>query len=99
MQCNCYIKFCNIISLSAHRLLLLISCLAYPSALEMEVICSSETSGFLRITRRYNPENLVVCSHPRDSLKSKYMDILYVFRLMYVVILCDAVTIYMIVHS
>jgi hypothetical protein len=89
MQYNYYIKLYNIIRLSAWCLLLLISCLAYSSTLKMEAICSSETSGCLQITRGYNPEDVIVCSHPLENLKSNYMGIVYVFSLMYVVILCD----------
>jgi hypothetical protein len=35
---------------------LLVYCLAYFSTVKKEAICSSETSGCLRATRRYNPE-------------------------------------------
>jgi hypothetical protein len=35
-------------------MLLLVICLAYFSTLKMESICSSETSGSLRTTQRYN---------------------------------------------
>jgi hypothetical protein len=40
--------------LLACHLLLLVSCLVYLSSLKIEAICSSETSNFLRTTRRYN---------------------------------------------
>jgi hypothetical protein len=42
---------------SARRLPLLFSWLAYFSTLKMEAICSPETSGCLRTTRRCNPES------------------------------------------
>jgi hypothetical protein len=48
---------------SACRLLLLVSCFAYSSKLKMEVIFYSETSGYLRTTRRYNPEDLILHSY------------------------------------
>jgi hypothetical protein len=44
--------------ISAKHLLLLASCLAYSSTLKMEVIHSSETSGFLGTARNYNPETV-----------------------------------------
>jgi hypothetical protein len=48
--------------------LLLVSFLPYISILKMEALYSSETSGCLRTTRRYNPEhytffNLLPASH------------------------------------
>jgi hypothetical protein len=41
---------------SACHLLLLVSCLAYSSALKTAVLCSSKTSSSLRPTWHYNPE-------------------------------------------
>jgi hypothetical protein len=42
---------------SARRLLLQVSSLAYSSISKMVAICSSETSGGLRTSRRYNAES------------------------------------------
>jgi hypothetical protein len=42
------------------HLLLLVSCLAYYSALKMGVICSCETSGFLQTIRHYSPGGLTL---------------------------------------
>jgi hypothetical protein len=43
-------------STAAYYLLLLVSCLAYPLTMEMEVIHSSEMSGFLQTRQCYNRE-------------------------------------------
>jgi hypothetical protein len=44
-------------SLSACCPLLVVSCLAKFPTLKMDAICCPETTGFLRTTRRYNPED------------------------------------------
>jgi hypothetical protein len=45
----------------------LLSCLAYSSTLQMEAVCSSETSvDFQRTTRRYIPEDRTL--HPYTAL-------------------------------
>jgi hypothetical protein len=56
--------------LRSSHLLLMISCLAYSPTLRIEAICYSETWGFLRTKRRYNPENRDLHSHLRDNLRS-----------------------------
>jgi hypothetical protein len=42
---------------TAFRLILLVSYLAFPSNLKIEAICSSETSGCLRVTKCFNSED------------------------------------------
>jgi hypothetical protein len=37
----------------------LVSCLVYSLTLKLEAICPSETSVFLRTTRRFNPDNSI----------------------------------------
>jgi hypothetical protein len=50
---------------------MLVSCKAYYSTLEMEAICSSETSvDFQRATLRYIPEDSALHSHRCENLKS-----------------------------
>jgi hypothetical protein len=51
---------------------MLVSCLAYSSILKMEAICSSETSGCLRTTWGYNPED---CSLRYKSMRTKRIDL------------------------
>jgi hypothetical protein len=54
----------------ARNLQLLASCLAYFSTLKMKVICSSETSVFLRTKRRYSQEDRTLHSYHHENLKS-----------------------------
>jgi hypothetical protein len=52
-------------------LFLLVFCLAYSSTLMMEAICSSQTSGYLRTTGRYNSQDRTlhsVCLQDRTDL-------------------------------
>jgi hypothetical protein len=50
---------------------MLISCLAYPSTLKMEVTCSTETSvDFQRTTWRYIPEDRTLHNHRCENVKS-----------------------------
>jgi hypothetical protein len=50
---------------------MLVSYLTYLSTLNMEAICTSETSvDFRRITRRYVLENGILNNHLRENLKS-----------------------------
>jgi hypothetical protein len=60
----------SIFSLLSWRQILPISCLAYSSTLKTGAICSSETSGFLRTTRRYNAEDRTLHNHRRENLRS-----------------------------
>jgi hypothetical protein len=53
------------------RLILIVSCLAYSPTLKMEAICSSETLGSLRTTRRYNPDDRILHSYRHENLKSE----------------------------
>jgi hypothetical protein len=69
------------------------SLLGLPCGTRMESVRSSETSCCLQITQHYNPEELIVCSHPLENIKSNCTGIVYI------VILCDAVTNYMRAHS
>jgi hypothetical protein len=49
----------------------LVSCLAYSSTLEIEVICFCETSvDFQRTTRPYFPEDIVLHNHCCENLNS-----------------------------
>jgi hypothetical protein len=50
--------------------LLLVSCLAFPSTLNMEAICSSETSGYPHTKQHYNPEDCTLHSHCCRNLRS-----------------------------
>jgi hypothetical protein len=53
---------------------MLVSCLAYSSALKMEATCSSETSvDFHRNTRRYISEDITIHNHRCENLKSHYV--------------------------
>jgi hypothetical protein len=46
----------NVLSSRSNNVNLLVSLLAFPSIMKVRAICSSETSDFLRTTRRYNTE-------------------------------------------
>jgi hypothetical protein len=50
---------------STWHMFLMAVCLASSSTLKMEAICSSETSGSLLTTRRYNPQSLLWGAHIR----------------------------------
>jgi hypothetical protein len=62
----------------------LVSCLTYSSALNMEAIYSSETSGCLVTTRWYNPEDCSFRSHHREIKKTQTKTISLVYRLIFV---------------
>jgi hypothetical protein len=50
---------------------MLVSCVAYSSALKMEATCSSETSvNFHRTARSYIPEDRILNNHCCENLKS-----------------------------
>jgi hypothetical protein len=50
---------------------MLVSCLAYSSTMNMETICSSQTSvDFQRTTTRYIPRGRTLQNHRRENLKS-----------------------------
>jgi hypothetical protein len=53
----------------ACRVLLLVSCLTYTWTVNVDRICSSETSDCLQTTRRYNQEDRTLLFHSRDTLK------------------------------
>jgi hypothetical protein len=54
---------------------MLISCLAYSSTPQMEVICASKTlGGFQRTTPRYIPEDRTLHNHRCENLKSYLME-------------------------
>jgi hypothetical protein len=62
-----------------HLQAILGSCLAYSSALKIEMILSYEMSvDFIRITRCYVPEDRTLHSHRRDNLKSNIITILLI---------------------
>jgi hypothetical protein len=50
-----------------YRLLLIISCLVY--SLKVEELCASETSGWLRTTRRHNPQERCAHNHCCEDLR------------------------------
>jgi hypothetical protein len=62
-----FVTLCS--SEKACLLLLLVICLAYSSTLKMEELSCSETSGSVRATQHYNPEDRTLRSHGRESLK------------------------------
>jgi hypothetical protein len=49
-------------------LLLLVSCLGYPSTLKMETMGSSKTSGFLQTASCYKPEDRSLHSNRHENL-------------------------------
>jgi hypothetical protein len=54
---------------SSFHLLLLVSCLAYPSTLK--TMCPSETLGFLKTMQHYSPEDNNVSNHCCENFRSK----------------------------
>jgi hypothetical protein len=65
---NRYETGCSLLKMEAQLssacfLLPLVSCLAYFSILKIQVICSSETSGPLRIRWHYDPEIQIIQSN------------------------------------
>jgi hypothetical protein len=48
---------------------MLVSCLAYYSALKMGAACSFETVDIQQTTWRYIPEDRILHSHPYENLK------------------------------
>jgi hypothetical protein len=58
-------------TISACRMLLLVSCMSYPCTLNMDMTCSSKLSGCLQNTQRYNADNCtlqIIISFPSLGL-------------------------------
>jgi hypothetical protein len=58
----------------------LVSYLTYSSTLKMEAICSSETSGCLRTTQRYNPPKSVLFRNLNSHIVCKAVCLLILWR-------------------